>query len=295
MASINLMTSRRTKFWIKRVLWRHIVGLVVTSFSIFPLVWMISAAFDVTGQLSTQQLIPVHAGFDNFTALFSNAEKPFLIWARNSIVIAVSASIMQTAIGAVAAYSLSRHRFRGRKLTLSTILVAQMFPQLLAATTLFLIINNLGQTFPFLGLGHQLPLILLFGGTALGVNTWMLKSFFDTIPSEIDEAATIDGAGHFQIFVSIIIPLAIPVFVVIFLLSFIGILNEYLITSVILGLDGDKMTVAVGLQQFIYGNYGKNWGPFTAGALIATIPVLTLFLILQKYLVSGLVSGSTKG
>lgn len=295
MASINLMTSRRTKFWIKRVLWRHLVGLVVTSFSIFPLVWMISAAFDVTGQLSTQQLIPVHAGFDNFTALFSNAEKPFLIWARNSIVIAVSASIMQTAIGAVAAYSLSRHRFRGRKLTLSTILVAQMFPQLLAATTLFLIINNLGQTFPFLGLGHQLPLILLFGGTALGVNTWMLKSFFDTIPSEIDEAATIDGAGHFQIFVSIIIPLAIPVFVVIFLLSFIGILNEYLITSVILGLDGDKMTVAVGLQQFIYGNYGKNWGPFTAGALIATIPVLTLFLILQKYLVSGLVSGSTKG
>ncbi len=289
------MTSRRTKFWMKRVLWRHIVGLVVTSFSIFPLVWMISAAFDVTGQLSTQQLIPVHAGFDNFTALFSNAEKPFLIWARNSIVIAVSASIMQTAIGAVAAYSLSRHRFKGRKLTLSTILVAQMFPQLLAATTLFLIINNLGQTFPFLGLGHQLPLILLFGGTALGVNTWMLKSFFDTIPSEIDEAATIDGAGHFQIFVSIIIPLAIPVFVVIFLLSFIGILNEYLITSVILGLDGDKMTVAVGLQQFIYGNYGKNWGPFTAGALIATIPVLTLFLILQKYLVSGLVSGSTKG
>ena len=295
MAFTDLMTSKRAKFWMKKVLWRHIVGLIVTSFSVFPLVWMISAAFDVTGQLSTQQLIPIHAGFDNFTALFSNAEKPFLVWARNSIVIAVTASIMQTVIGAVAAYSLSRHRFRGRKLTLSTILIAQMFPQLLAATTLFLIINNLGQTFPFLGLGHQLPLILLFGGTALGVNTWMLKSFFDTIPSEIDEAATIDGAGHFQIFVSIIIPLAIPVFVVIFLLSFIGILNEYLITSVILGLDGDKMTVAVGLQQFIYGNYGKNWGPFTAGALIATIPVLTLFMVLQKYLVSGLVSGSTKG
>ena len=295
MTFAKLMTSKRAKFWMKKVLWRHVVGLIVTSFSVFPLAWMISAAFDVTGQLSTQQLIPVHAGLDNFTALFSNAEKPFLIWARNSIVIAVSASIMQTAIGAVAAYSLSRHRFKGRKLTLSTILVAQMFPQLLAATTLFLIVNNLGQTFPFLGLGHQLPLILLFGGTALGVNTWMLKSFFDTIPSEIDEAATIDGAGHFQIFISIIIPLAIPVFVVIFLLSFIGILNEYLITSVILGLDGDKMTVAVGLQQFIYGNYGKNWGPFTAGALIATIPVLTLFMVLQKYLVSGLVSGSTKG
>ena len=256
---------------------------------------MISAAFDVTGQLSTQQLIPVHHGFANFTQLFSNSEKPFFIWARNSLVVAFSAAAMQTFIGALAAYSLSRHKFRGRRITLSTILIVQMFPQLLAATTLFLIINTFGKTFLFLGLGHQLPLILIFGGAALGVNTWMLKGFFDTIPSEIDEAAKIDGASHLIIFLKIIVPLAKPVFVVTFLLSLIGILNEYLITSVILGLDGKNMTVAVGLQQFIYGQYGKNWGPFTAGALIATIPVLTLFMFLQKYLVSGLVSGSTKG
>lgn len=256
---------------------------------------MVSAAFDVTGQVSTQQLIPLHRGFDNFTALFSNQEKPFLVWVRNSLVIAISAAVMQTMIGAMAAYSLSRHRFQGRKLTLSTILIVQMFPQLLAATSLFLIINTFGKTFAFLGLGHQLPLILIFGGGALGVNTWMLKGFFDTIPTEIDEAAKIDGASHFTIFTLIIVPLAIPVFVVIFLLSLIGMLNEYLITSVILGLDSNNMTVAVGLQQFIYGQYGKNWGPFTAGALLATIPVLTLFMFLQKYLVTGLVSGSTKG
>jgi arabinogalactan oligomer/maltooligosaccharide transport system permease protein len=256
---------------------------------------MISAAFDVTGQLSTQQLIPVHHGLDNFRELFSNKEKPFLVWTRNSLVVGFSAAIMQTAIGAIAAYSLSRHRFKGRQVTLTSILIVQMFPQLLAATTLFLIINTLGQTYSFLGLGHQLPLILLFGGAALGVNTWMLKGFFDTIPTEIDEAAKIDGAGHFTIFIRIVVPLAIPVFVVISLLSLIGALNEYLITSVILGLDGENMTIAVGLQQFIYGQYGKNWGPFTAGALLATIPVLTLFIFLQKYLVSGLVSGSTKG
>jgi arabinogalactan oligomer/maltooligosaccharide transport system permease protein len=256
---------------------------------------MASASLDVTGQLSTQQLIPLHHGLDNFVQLFSNKEKPFLTWARNSLIIAFSAAALQTAIGALAAYSLSRHRFKGRKLTLTTIIIVQMFPQLLAATTLFLIVNSLGNTFPLLGLGHQLPLILLFGGTALGVNTWMLKGFFDTIPSEIDEAATIDGASHLMIFTKIIIPLEVPVFVVISLLSVIGILNEYLITSVILGLDGKNMTVAVGLQQFIYGQYGKNWGPFAAGALLATVPVLTLFIFLQKYLVSGLVSGSTKG
>lgn len=295
MTTQSLFRSRRFRFWAKKVLWRHLIGLAVAAFSIFPLVYMVSAAFDVTGQLSTQQLIPLHRGFDNFTQLFSNKERPFSIWVKNSLIIAFSSAAMQTFIGALAAYSLSRHKFKGRKLTLTTILIVQMFPQLLAATTLFLIINTFGKTFFFLGLGHQLPLILIFTGAALGVNTWMLKGFFDNIPSEIDEAAKIDGAGHFTIFVRIIVPLATPVFVVIFLLSLIGILNEYLITSVILGLDGKDMTVAVGLQQFIYGSYAKNWGPFAAGALLATIPVLSLFIFLQKYLVTGLVSGSTKG
>lgn len=295
MNSLHTIKGRKRKYWIKKVLWRHIVGILVGSFSLFPLVWMISAAFDITGQISTQQLFPVHRGLDNFVQLFSNKEKPFVIWSRNSLVIATTAAGMQVVIGALAAYSLSRHRFRGRRVTLTTILIVQMFPQLLAATTLFLIINTLGKTFALLGLGQQLPLILIFGGSALGVNTWMLKSFFDTLPAEIDEAAKIDGAGHFQIFRKIIVPLATPIFVVTFLLSFIGIINEYLITSVILGLDGRNMTIAVGLQQFIYGQYGKNWGPFTAGALLATIPVMTLFIILQKHLVSGLVSGSTKG
>ena len=295
MSSLLSFNSKKARFWLKKVLWRHLVGVIVIAFSVFPLVWMISGAFDVTGQISTQQLIPTHKGFSNFTQLFSTSGKPFLTWARNSIVIAFTAAAMQVAIGALAAYSLSRHRFKGRNLTLTTILIVQMFPQLLAATTLFLIINTFGKSFIFLGLGHQLPLILIFGGSALGVNTWMLKSFFDTLPTEIDEAAKIDGAGHFEIFRKIIIPLATPIFVVTFLLSLIGILNEYLITSVILGLDGKNMTVAVGLQQYIYGQYGKNWGPFTAGALLATIPVLTLFIFLQKHLVSGLVSGSTKG
>lgn len=290
-----IYSRKKLKFWVTKLLWRHVVGIAVSVFALFPLAWMVSAAFDITSQLSTQTLIPKFRGLDNFHLLFSNNEKPYLTWVRNSLVIGISAALLQTVIGALAAYSLSRHKFKGRRITLTTILVVQMFPQLLAATTLFLIVNAFGQTFEFMGLGHQLPLILIFGGAALGVNTWMLKSFFDTIPSEIDEAAKIDGASHALIFVRIIIPLATPIFVVIFLLSFIGILNEYLISSVILGLDGPSMTIAVGLQQFIYGSYAKNWGPFTAGALLATIPVLTLFIFLQKYLISGLVSGSTKG
>jgi arabinogalactan oligomer/maltooligosaccharide transport system permease protein len=166
MNSLHTIKGRKRKYWIKKVLWRHIVGILVGSFSLFPLVWMISAAFDVTGQISTQQLFPVHRGLDNFVQLFSNREKPFVIWSRNSLVIATTAAGMQVVIGALAAYSLSRHRFRGRRVTLTTILIVQMFPQLLAATTLFLIINTLGKTFALLGLGQQLPLILIFGGSA---------------------------------------------------------------------------------------------------------------------------------
>ena len=205
------------------------------------------------------------------------------------------AAILQVCVGAAAAFALSRFKFKGRKILLSSIVIVQMFPQLLAATSIFLMLNTFGKTFAFIGLGHQLSLILVFTGGALGINTWLLKGFFDTVPTEIDEAAKIDGASHFVIFSKIILPLVKPVLVVNLVLSFIGLLNEYLITSVVLGLDGHGTTVAVGLQQFIIGQYGKNWGPFAAGALLATLPVLLLFIVLQKWLVSGLISGSTKG
>ena len=123
MTSRTLFDSKKFKFWLRKILWRHLVGFVVVAFSVFPLIWMISGAFDVTGQISTQMLIPTHKGLDNFVQLFSNSSKPFLIWARNSMVVAISASAMQVSIGALAAYTLSRHRFKGRKLTLSTILI----------------------------------------------------------------------------------------------------------------------------------------------------------------------------
>ena len=288
-------TKKRLHFWVKKVLWRHVIGLAVAIFSVFPILWIVSAAFDVTGQLSTQTLIPTHRGLYNFHTLLSSPDKPFLVWVRNSLVVASVAAILQVCVGAAAAFALSRFKFKGRKILLSSIVIVQMFPQLLAATSIFLMLNTFGKTFAFIGLGHQLSLILVFTGGALGINTWLLKGFFDTVPTEIDEAAKIDGASHFVIFSKIILPLVKPVLVVNLVLSFIGLLNEYLITSVVLGLDGHGTTVAVGLQQFIIGQYGKNWGPFAAGALLATLPVLLLFIVLQKWLVSGLISGSTKG
>ena len=131
--------------------------------------------------------------------------------------------------------------------------------------------------------------------SALGINAWMLKGFFDSIPSEIDESAKIDGASHGQIYLRIILPLALPMLSVVALLSFIGTMNEFLLTSVILGGNQDSITLAVGMRQFIETNFQENWGAFAAGALIATLPVMILFIWLQKFVVSGLTAGSLKG
>jgi arabinogalactan oligomer/maltooligosaccharide transport system permease protein len=281
--------------WAKKIAWRHAVGFVAVAFALFPLVWMISASFDTLGSLSAQKLIPDNIGLDNFRTLFGNPDQPYLKWLRNSIIISASNAVLQMFIGATAAYALSRFRFKGRKLTLMTILVVQMFPQLLAATAIFLMLADLGKSIPFLALGQTSALIIVFAGGALGINAWMLKGFYDTIPSEIDESAKVDGASHAQIYFRIILPLARPVLAVITLLSFIGTMNEFLITSVILGGNQNAITLAVGMQQYIDGQYNAHWGPFAAGALIASVPVMILFLYLQKHVVSGLTAGANKG
>ncbi len=281
--------------WGKKIAWRHAVGFIAVAFALFPLIWMISASFDTLGSLSAQKLIPDNPGLENFRTLLSNPDQPYLKWLRNSIVISASNAVLQMFIGATAAYALSRFRFKGRKLTLMTILVVQMFPQLLAATAIFLMLADLGKSIPFLALGQTSALIIVFAGGALGINAWMLKGFYDTIPSEIDESAKVDGASHAQIYFRIILPLARPVLAVITLLSFIGTMNEFLITSVILGGNQNSITLAVGMQQYIDGQYNAHWGPFAAGALIASVPVMILFLYLQKHVVSGLTAGANKG
>jgi arabinogalactan oligomer/maltooligosaccharide transport system permease protein len=281
--------------WGRKIAWRHAVGIAAVSFALFPLIWMISAAFDTLGSLSSQKLIPDRPGLDNFHELFTNPDQPYLKWLRNSLIISSTNAVLQMFIGATAAYALSRFRFKGRKLTLMTILVVQMFPQLLAATAIFLMLAELGKSIPALALGQTTALIIVFAGGALGINAWMLKGFYDTIPSEIDESAKVDGASHAQIYFRIILPLARPVLAVITLLSFIGTMNEFLITSVILGGNQNSITLAVGMQQFIDGQYNARWGPFAAGALIASVPVMILFLYLQKHVVSGLTAGANKG
>jgi len=149
---------------------------------------------------------------------------------------------------------------------------------------------------PTRSIGFNTPwaLIILYLGGALGVNTWLMKGFFDTIPKDLDESAKVDGATHAQIFFGIILPLVAPILAVTGLLGFIGTINEFMIANVFLT-DPDSKTLAVGLYGLVSGERNNNFGMFAAGSLLAAIPTVALFQFLQRYIVGGLTAGAVKG
>ena len=194
----------------------------------------------------------------------------------------------------LAAYAFSRMRFAGRRVGLLALLLIQMFPQFLAIVAIFLMFTTVGEHWPAIGFNTPWGLILLYLGGALGVNTWLMKGFLDTVPKELDESATMDGASHAQVFLRIMVPLVSPVLAVVGLLVFITTINEFLMANVFLT-DLDSKTLAVGLYGLIAGERNNNFGMFCAGSLLAAIPTVVLFQFLQRYIVSGLTAGAVKG
>lgn len=288
-------THRSAKGWFLDTGWRHLVGLAVVVFALFPVIWVLSAAFSGTG-LSSQNLIPDELTLDNFRALTSESgHPPFLRWMINSMIVGVVTSLATVFLCACAAYAFSRLRFKGRRPGMMFLLLVQMFPNLLAMVALFLFMTRVKGVFPSIGLGTVIGLIFIYLGGALGVNTWLMKGFFDTVPKELDESAKVDGATHAQIFFRIILPLAAPVLAVIGLLSFVTSQSEFVLADIILGQNENQRTASVGLSRFILAGFDNRWGPFAAGSLIVALPVVLLWLFLQRFVVSGLTSGAVKG
>lgn len=278
--------------WFRRVGWRHVVGILALAFSLFPILFVISAALNPLGTLSSSELIPTGAGLDNFSKLFSDTD--FARWFLNSMIIGLLAAVLSMFISACAAYAFSRYRFRGRRAGLLGILLVQMFPQFLAIVALYLMFATVSDIWPAIGFNTRWGLLLLYLGGALGVNTWLMKGFFDTIPKDLDESAKVDGATHTQIFFGIILPLVAPILAVTGLLGFIGTVNEFLIASVFLTDDPSK-TAAVGLYGLVSAERNNNFGVFAAGSLLLAIPTVLLFQFLQRYIVGGLTAGAVKG
>lgn len=274
--------------------WRHPVAIAAVIFAIFPLAYTLSAALATTGTLVGSNELFASVTTANFEALLTNEQSPFLKWFANSIFISTVTAIGTVLMGAAAAYAFSRFRFRGRKFSLTALLIIQMFPQLLAFVAIFLLLFALQDIYPALGLNSQLGLVAVYLGGALGANTFLMFGFFNTVPRELDEAAMIDGATHTQVFWTIILRLVTPILVVVGMLAFVGTFSDFLLAQIVLQ-DPNRWTLAVGLYQMVAVEYSENWGVFAAGATLAAIPVVLLFLFLQRYIVSGLTAGAVKG
>ena len=281
------------KKWFTQIGWRHLVGVIAVLFSIFPLLYVLSVSFNPIGTLTGSNQLFTAFDLGNYIELFGNPDVPFLKWFLNTLLVGTVSGVGSVFLGALAAYAFSRMRFVGRRAGLLSLLLVQMFPQFLAVTAIFLLMVTISDIWPQFGLGTHAGLILIYLGGALGVNTFLMYGFFNTVPTSIDEAAKIDGASHARIFFTIILRLVMPILAVVGLLSFISAAGEFVIASVILT-DPDSQTLAVGLYTFVSQAQSKNWGVFSAGAVISAIPIVTLFLFLQKYIVSGLTAGSVK-
>ena len=274
--------------------WKHILAISLVLFTAFPIYVVIVTSFDPTGGITSNSLLPVTFSLDNYKLLFTDSRVPYLSWMKNSLIIASATAVTSVMIGAAAAFAFSRLRFKGRKIGLKSLLLIQVFPSFLSLSAIYVMMEQVFLVTPSLGLGSIWGLYLIYIGGALGVNAWLLKGFLDTIPLELDESARLDGASVPQVFWLIFFPLAAPVLAVTGVLSFIGTFNEFVLASLFLQ-DLKTRTVAVGLQQFVGGQYEQTWGPFAAGSIIASVPLVILFLSMQRYIISGLTAGSTKG
>lgn len=286
---------RSFKKWFGLVGWRHLVGLAALAFSLFPVLFIISSSFNAAGTLNSSGLWPTEFSTINYHDLLNGTDAPYLDWLKNTMLVAGGAAILNTTLAAFASYAFSRMRFAGRRVGLLGILLIQMFPTTLLFVAMFVFVSDIGGVFPSLGLGSRLMLLIIYLGGALGVNTWLIKGYFDTIPRDLDESALIDGASHAQIFFRVILPLAAPILAVVALITFVFTINEFLVASAVLGQgDAENYTLAIGMFRFI-DSQGGEWGQFSAGSVLAGIPVVLLFLFLQKYIVSGLTAGAVKG
>ena len=292
--------KRRPKF--RDTWWRHLVGILALLFSLFPIAYVISAAFNRDGTLTGASLIPRHTTLDNFRNLFHGqksgntalASAHYLRWLGNSLLVASLTAILSVMLSAMAAYAFSRFRFRGRRVGMLSLMLVQMFPQLLLVVSIYLVVLHVGGVIHPLGLNSLTALVVVYLGGALGVGTWLMKGFFDTIPVELDESARVDGGTPGQVYWGVVLPLAAPVLAVIMLMSFVATFNEYVLASA-LWQSTQKFTLGLGMQQWVSQQYVTLWGPFTAGVLIAAVPAIVLFIGLQKYIVAGLTGGAVKG
>lgn len=258
---------------------------LVLVFTLFPVYWMVSTAFDPQAASGARSLLPGGFGLDNFRVVLTQGG--FGTFLRNSILVALGTVLASGLLALFAAVAVARFRFRLRTSVLIMILIVQMVPMEALVIPLFIQVRTLGM------LNSLLGLVVVYVGFSLSFAIWNLRGFVAAVPVELEEAAYLDGCSWWRMFRSILLPLVAPGLVATSVFSFITAWNEFIFALTFMQ-DESKYTVAVGLRRF-FGQYGTDWGYVMAASTLITIPVMIFFVIAQRRLTSGLVSGAVKG
>ncbi|MDE9913306.1 sugar ABC transporter permease [Staphylococcus pseudintermedius] len=276
----------------KKKVWKAIgiYGFIAFMFVVilYPLLWTFGISLNPGTTLYGAKMIPDNATFANYIYLLTDENSQYLTWYKNTLLVASANALFSVIFVTLTSYAFSRYRFVGRKYGLITFLILQMFPVLMAMMAIYILLNTIGLLDSLLGL------TLVYIGGSIPMNAFLVKGYFDTIPKELDESAKIDGASHMRIFFQIMLPLAKPILAVVALFNFMGPFMDFILPKILLR-SPEKYTLAVGLFNFINHQYANNFTVFAAGAIMIALPISIVFLFLQKYLVSGLTAGATKG
>ena len=293
--------TMHTKFWqsmrFRRRLSmgiRYLIAAILIVFAVAPALWVISASLNPAKSLVGGTIWPKNPGFTNYIQLLYNDFFPYEQWLFNSFKIATISTLIIVAITCVTGYALSRFRFRGHEYMMTAILILNVFPAILAMVALFSTMQQIGLYIPWLGLDTHGGLMMIYIAGAMGINVLMVKAYIDTIPLEIDESALVEGATHWQTFRHIIFPMITPIVITVAVLAFIAIYGDFIIARILLR-SSENLTVMVGLMLFRTDRFDQDFGMITAGAVLAAIPIILIYIPLQNYVIGGLTAGSVKG
>ena len=261
----------------------HTTLLHFAVITLIPIIWIFDIALS-PGNALGGEIGDSYSG-EHFSKILEGDS--FWIWFRNSLIVSIGTSLLGLVIAIPAGYAFSRYKFTGRDVSMFAFLLVQMFPGIIILVPYFLVMKTLGL------LNSHLGLILAYCVTALPLCVWMLKGFFDTVPRELEEAATLDGCNQFQVFTKVVLPLSMPAVAVTALFSFLAAWNEFLL-ALTFNTSNDMYTLPVGLASLI-SSTGQAWGDFAAASILVSLPVALLFLFFQKFLIEGLSAGGVKG
>jgi arabinogalactan oligomer / maltooligosaccharide transport system permease protein len=286
-AQARSLRRRNQAGFVGKSILAHIVVLIVVLFAVFPIYFLVLAAFRPGQSLysTNLQLLPTTVTWDNFTYMVN--QTPMLTWLKNSLIVSLATTVLSVCLATPAAYAFSRWSFPGRNGVLSLMLALNAFPAILSLIAVFVIFKEFHMLDTLWGL------VLAYASGSLIFAIWNTKGYFDTIPTELEESARVDGATPTQAFLRVILPLARPVIAVTALLGFMAGWGEYIMAQTVLFNESNytSMVGLIGLQR----DYSKPWGWFAVGAIFAMVPVMVVFMVLQKNLVGGLTAGGVKG